>query len=77
LILKPLFVEPLTTIQPILTLNDILESNSKLKGSSNLLLGVGKVIGDGIPKRIDVIHDIWEITHNSTIFSSRIMHFRE
>jgi hypothetical protein len=72
-----LFVEPLIAIQPTLTLEDVLESNNKLKGFSNLLLVVRKYVGDGIQKRIDLIHEIWELAHSSIIFSTRIMHFRE
>jgi hypothetical protein len=77
LIPKPLFVEPLTTIQPILTLKDVPKSSSKLRGSSNLLLVVRKYVGDGIQKRIDLILEIWELAQSSTSFSTRIMHFRE
>jgi hypothetical protein len=72
-----LFVEPLTTIQPTLTLEDVPESNSKLKGSSSLLFTVRKYVGDGIQKRIDLIHEIWELAQSSTSFSTRIMHFRK
>jgi hypothetical protein len=72
-----LFVEPLTAIQPTLTLEDILERNNKLKGSSSLLLAMRKYVGDGIQKRIDLIHEIWELAQSSTNFSTRIMHFRE
>jgi len=58
LILIPLFVESLNTIQPTLTLKDILESNNEFKGSSSLLLAVRKYVGDGIQKRIDLIQEI-------------------
>jgi len=77
LIPKPLFVEPLNTMQPVLTLEDIPESRSKLKGSSILLVIVRKYVGDGIQKRIDLIHEIWELSQSSTNFSTRIMHFKE
>jgi hypothetical protein len=77
LIPKPLFVEPLTTIQPTLTLEDVQKATSKLKGSSSLLLAVRKYVGDGIQKRIDLIQEIWELAQSSTNFSMRIMHFKE
>jgi len=48
LIPKPLFVEPLNSIQPTLTLKDFPESSSKLRGSSSLLLAMRKYGGDGI-----------------------------
>jgi hypothetical protein len=56
--LKPLFVKPLTAIQPILTIGDIPERRNKLKYSSRLFFVVRKYVGDGIQKRIDLIHEI-------------------
>jgi hypothetical protein len=53
-----LFVDSLTAIQPKITIEDILERNSKLKGSSSLLMAMIKYIGDGIKKRMDLIHEI-------------------
>jgi hypothetical protein len=58
LIQKPLFFEPITTIQPILTIEDVPEIGSKLKGSSSLLMTIRKYVGDGIHKRIDLIFEI-------------------
>jgi hypothetical protein len=77
LILKTLFVDPLTTIQPTLTLEGVPEGSSKLKGSSSLLLAVRKYVGDGIQKTIYLIQEIWELAQIFTSFSSRIMHFKE
>ena len=58
LIQKPLFFEPITTIQPVLTIEYVPEIGSKFKGSSSLLMAIRKYVGDGIHKRIDLILEI-------------------
>jgi len=77
LIPKPLFVEPITAIQQVLNLEDVPETSSRLKGSSSLLMAINKYIGDNINKIIDLILEILELTHSSTTFSTRVLHFME
>jgi hypothetical protein len=74
---RPLFVEPITTIQPLCSLEDVPETSSRLKGSSSLLMVVRKYIGDNIKRRIALILEIWELATNSTTLSTRVLHFKE
>jgi hypothetical protein len=37
---RPLFVEPIATIQTLCSLEDVLETNTKMKGSSSLLMAI-------------------------------------
>jgi hypothetical protein len=76
-LLRPLFVEPITSIQPFCRLEDVLETNSRLKGSSILLMASRKYIGDNIKRRIALILEIWELARNSTTLSTRVLHFKE
>jgi hypothetical protein len=76
-ILKPLFVKPITAIHTMFNLEDVLETSSRLKGSSRLLMEVRKYIGDGITKIIDLILEIWELAQSSTTFSTRVFHFKK
>jgi hypothetical protein len=74
---RPLFIEPITTIQPLCSLEDVPETSSRLKGSSSLLVVIRKYIGDSIKKRIALILEIWELATCSTTFSTRVLHFKE
>jgi hypothetical protein len=77
LLLKPLFVEPIATIQPLNTLEDIPEYSSRIRGASKLLITIRQYIGENIKKRISLIFEIWELGTSSTILSSRITNFKE
>jgi hypothetical protein len=77
LVLGPLFLEPLSSIQPTIELDGILESNTKYKGSLSLLQDVRKYVGDAIQKIIDTIQDIWELAQSIAHFFSRIHNFKE
>jgi hypothetical protein len=77
LIPRPLFVEPLNIVQLALTLEDIPKRSSKWKGSYSMLLAIRKNVGDRIQKRIDLIQEICELTHDFTIFGIKITHFKE
>jgi hypothetical protein len=74
---RPLFPEPLNTIQPTLVLEDIPESNNKCKGSSSLLQAIRKYVGDAIQKRIDLIQEIWDLAQSVSNFLTRITNFKE
>ena len=63
---RPLFVEPIATIQPLWSLEDVPETSSRMKGSSSLLMDITKYIGDNIKRRIALILEIWELATNST-----------
>jgi hypothetical protein len=77
LLQRPLFFEPVVSIQPLYSLEDILEASSRLKGSSILLNTVRKYIGDNILEMIALILEIWELATSSTTLSTRIVHFKE
>jgi hypothetical protein len=77
LVPTPLFLERLSSIKPILELEEIPESGTKYKGSSSLLQAIRKYVGDSIQKRLDIIHEIWDLSQRIARFSSRIENFKE
>jgi hypothetical protein len=76
LLSKPLFVDPIDTIQPLNTLEDTLESRFRIRSSSKLLIVITQYIRENIQKRIALIFEIWELGTSSTILSSRITNFK-
>jgi len=74
---KPLFVEPIATIQPLNTLEHTLEPRSRIRGALKLLIAIRRYIGENIQKTITLIFEIWKLGTSSTILSSRITNFKE
>jgi hypothetical protein len=58
-------------------LENVPEIRSKYKRSSSLLKAIRKYVGDGIPKIIDMIQEIWDLAQSVASFSSRIKVFEE